>query len=69
MNHENKKIAFIGGGMMAEAMIRGIILHGHNPTAIYVSDPSEDRRNILSILNNQLNIENDKYKSKSLSLS
>ena len=62
MNHENKKIAFIGGGMMAEAMIRGIILHGHNPTAIYVSDPSEDRRNILSILNNQLNIENDNDK-------
>jgi len=23
MNHENKKIAFIGGGMVAEAMIRG----------------------------------------------
>ena len=26
MNHENKKIAFIGGGMVAEAMIRGMIL-------------------------------------------
>jgi pyrroline-5-carboxylate reductase len=62
MNHENKKIAFIGGGMMAEAMIRGIILHGHNPNTIYASDPSEDRRNILSILNNQLNIENNNNK-------
>ena len=47
---------------MAEAMIRGLVLHGHNPTTIYASDPSEDRRNILSILNNQLNIENNNNK-------
>ena len=42
--------------MVAEAIIRGLILHGHDASKIYVSDPSEDRRNILSILNKKLNI-------------
>ena len=59
MNHESKKIAFIGGGMVAEAMIRGLILHGHNPTSIFVSDPSEKRRELLAVLNGRLNIETD----------
>ena len=59
MNHESKKIAFIGGGMVAEAMIRGLILHGHSPTSIFVSDPSEKRRELLSALNGRLNIETD----------
>jgi len=59
MNHESKKIAFIGGGMVAEAMIRGLILHGHNPTSIFVSDPSEKRRELLAVLNGSLNIETD----------
>lgn len=54
--HENKNIGFIGGGMVAEAIIRGLILHGHDASKIYVSDPSEDRRNILSILNKKLNV-------------
>ena len=59
MNHESKKIAFIGGGMVAEAMIRGLILHGHNPSSIFVSDPSEKRRELLAVLNGRLNIETD----------
>jgi pyrroline-5-carboxylate reductase len=59
MNHESKKIAFIGGGMVAEAMIRGLILHGHNPTSIFVADPSEKRRELLAVLNGKLNIETD----------
>ena len=54
--HENKNIGFIGGGMVAEAIIRGLILHGHDASKIFVSDPSEDRRNILSILNKKLNV-------------
>ena len=54
--YENKKIGFIGGGMVAEAIIRGLILHGHNASNIYVSDPSEKRRELLSILNKKLNI-------------
>ena len=54
--HESKNIGFIGGGMVAEAIIRGLILHGHDASKIHVSDPSEDRRNILSILNKKLNV-------------
>ena len=54
--HENKTIGFIGGGMVAEAIIRGLILHGHDASKIYVSDPSENRRNILSILNKKLSV-------------
>ncbi len=59
MNHESKKIAFIGGGMVAEAMIRGLILHGHSPMSIFVSDPSKKRRELLAVLNGSLNIETD----------
>tara|TARA_Y100000817_G_C16761566_1_gene501876 strand:- start:101 stop:916 length:816 start_codon:yes stop_codon:yes gene_type:complete len=57
--YENKKIGFIGGGMVAEAIIRGLILHGHEASKIFVSDPSESRRDVLSILNKQLNVESD----------
>lgn len=57
--YENKKIGFIGGGMVAEAIIRGLILHGHEASKIYVSDPSDSRRDVLSILNKQLNVESD----------
>ena len=42
--------------MVAEAIIRGLILHGHDALKIYVSDPSENRRNILSILNKKLSV-------------
>ena len=57
--YENQKIGFIGGGMVAEAIIRGLILHGHEASKIFVSDPSESRRDVLSILNKQLNVESD----------
>jgi pyrroline-5-carboxylate reductase len=56
---ENKKIGFIGGGMVAEAIIRGLILHGHDASKLFVSDPSDSRRDILSILNKQLNVLSD----------
>ena len=56
---ENKKIGFIGGGMVAEAIIRGLILHGHDASKIFVSDPSDSRRGVLSILNKQLNVLSD----------
>ena len=60
--HESKNIGFIGGGMVAEAIIRGLILHGHDASKLYVSDPSEDRRNILSILNKKLNVHENNQK-------
>jgi pyrroline-5-carboxylate reductase len=42
-------IGFIGGGAMAEAMIKGIIKNGlYQPTQITASDPLEVRRQILA---------------------
>ncbi len=38
-----KKIAFIGAGNMAQALIRALILDGFNPKNIFVSNPSPDK--------------------------
>jgi pyrroline-5-carboxylate reductase len=40
----NSKVGFIGGGNMAEAIIKGLILSGMAPGNIIVSDPVPDRR-------------------------
>ena len=42
-----KKISFIGGGNMAQALISGLIGRGINPSSITVADPSEDIRSQL----------------------
>lgn len=43
------KIGFIGGGQMAEALVRGILTSGLNPKDdILVCDPDPDRRSLLS---------------------
>lgn len=44
---KGKKISFIGGGNMAQALISGLIGRGINPSSITVADPSEDIRNQL----------------------
>ena len=44
---KGKKISFIGGGNMAQALISGLIGRGINPSDITVSDPSEYIRNSL----------------------
>ncbi len=38
------KIAFIGGGNMAAALIGGLIKRGVAPTDLYAIDPNEDAR-------------------------
>src|SRR5512145_2977532 len=44
----DKKIAFLGGGNMAEALIKGLIASGAaKPGQIFVTDPSADRREHL----------------------
>lgn len=51
-----KKIGFIGLGMMAEAIIGGMIQSGWDPALISGSDPSVERRQYMA----------DKYKIKAL---
>jgi pyrroline-5-carboxylate reductase len=40
-------IGFIGGGNMAEALIKGLLAQGHPADRILVSDPSPGRRTLL----------------------
>jgi pyrroline-5-carboxylate reductase len=43
----NQTIGFIGGGNMAEALIKGLLAQGHPAEKILVSDPSPERQTLL----------------------
>ncbi|MGP4862828.1 pyrroline-5-carboxylate reductase [Psychrobacter sp. T6-5] len=45
---DNKKISFIGGGNMAQALISGLVGCGIKPNLITVADPSSDIREQLA---------------------
>lgn len=45
---DNKKISFIGGGNMAQALISGLVGCGIEPNLITVADPSSDIREQLA---------------------
>jgi len=48
----NHKIGFIGGGNMAEAILKGLLAAGVNPASIIIAEPTAARRDLL----------NEKYK-------
>jgi len=43
-----KRIGFIGGGNMAEALVRGLVGAGHAPASITVAEPVAARRTVLA---------------------
>jgi len=45
---QNLKIAFIGGGNMAEALVAGLVKGGHKPKSITVTDANEARLQTLA---------------------
>ncbi len=47
MNEIMNKIVFIGGGNIAEAILKGLLVAGHKSENIRVSDPSKDIRDKL----------------------
>lgn len=44
---KNKKVGFIGAGMMAEATVRGLLNSGIDTARVSVSDPDEQRRDFF----------------------
>lgn len=42
------KIGFIGGGNMAASLLNGLVVSGHDPKQLWVSDINEDTLNALS---------------------
>lgn len=46
--HNNKRTGFIGGGNMAEAIIKGLLAGGVPAKDLAVSEPSEQRRTVLA---------------------
>jgi pyrroline-5-carboxylate reductase len=67
MNNHSLTIGFIGGGNMAQAIIRGLLNAGHPPANISVADPSVTQRTVISGIDEGLLVTPDNaYVAKSV---
>lgn len=56
MAKQQLQVGFIGGGNMAQAIIRGLLHSGHSPRQVFIADPSEKQRDYLTDISSDLNI-------------
>lgn len=59
MQENQTRIGFIGGGNMAQAIIRGLLDAGHMPERLMVSDPSAEQRDALQQISRNIHVGND----------
>jgi pyrroline-5-carboxylate reductase len=58
-NHQQVRIGFVGGGNMAQAIIRGLLAAGHNARCISVADPADAQQQLLAAINSDIQLTTD----------
>lgn len=59
MNTNELSIGFIGGGNMAQAIIRGLLSAGHEPARLHVADPSAEQQGSVRQINPSIHVSAD----------
>ena len=58
-DHNKLDIGFIGGGNMAQAIVRGLLKAGHTASQLSVMDPAAAQRNAVAGINDSINVTED----------